>query len=118
MPTMPPHKLSFIPLIALLFAGIACALMPAVAPTPSGAVPSVVPTVVPPPTVNPGQPPGPTPAPVIISASEEEQHLIDLYHRVNVSVVSIIVEEGTQGGQAQGSALYLIIKGMWSLISM
>jgi len=105
---MQPPKLSFIPLVALLLAGIACAFTPRALPT-STPLPSVAPVIIPSATVGAGEP-GPTSAPQVITSSEE-QHLIDLYHRVNISVVSIIVEEGGQGGGAQGSGFVFDAQG-------
>jgi len=105
---MPPRKLLLIALITLLVAGMACAFTPLSSP-PSLPAPGVAPTAIPSQTAAAVEP-APTPLPPIIT-SAEEQGLIDLYHRVNASVVSIIVEEGTQGGQAQGSGFVFDAQG-------
>jgi S1-C subfamily serine protease len=110
---MPPTpKLSFIPSLALILAGIACALTPtSLSISTATPVPTAVPVIIPTSTVSVGEP-NPTlpPLPQIIT-SADEQHLIDLYQRVNLSVVSITVEEGAQGGQAQGSGFVFDLQG-------
>jgi S1-C subfamily serine protease len=84
---MRSHSRLLISATALLLAGLACNLFtvtPPPAPTPAAVL-----TVAPPPTVAAAV------APPVTSA--EEQSLIDLYRRMNPSVVAILVE-GNAGG--------------------
>ncbi len=80
--------------VVLLAAGLACSGFvgprPALPPTPAPNAVPVIPTA-------PSAPQNTT-----LITSSEEQALVDLYQRVNPSVVSILVED-TSGGGSQGS---------------
>ncbi len=96
----------------LLAAMLACSLGPGAGPAQDATPPSTQVAVAPDTT----QPPAPVPtltpgvaAPGTIS-STEEQLLIDLYERVNPSVVSILVDLGGFGG-SQGSGFVFDLEG-------
>ena len=87
---------------SVLIAGLACTV--STPPSPPPLPPTLVPTIAAPP--GSPLPPLPTltalPAPQAVITSSEEQLLIELYERLNPSVVAIVVDVGGQG-QSQGS---------------
>jgi 2-alkenal reductase len=89
------RKPVFASLAVVILAALACGL-PAAAPTPLPLPAQVTaPTVVPIPTTPPV-----FSGPVVTTS--EEQALIELYQRVNPSVVAILVEDGLGGGLGTG----------------
>ena len=117
---MRPSASRFTVVVSLLtLAGMACAFatnpggVARSSPTPNAAPATVENQVVNPPSAELGTPvptltPWPTTAGLVTSA--EETQLIDLYARVNNSVVSILVEVGTQGF-AQGTGFVFDTEG-------
>jgi 2-alkenal reductase len=100
------HRPILLAAIALTAASLACGFLPNPPVPPARAVTSPPPTL----AVQPATPqefPTPIPpatvvVPSTIITSSEEQQLIELYQRVNPSVVSIIVLTRDSGGQGSG----------------
>jgi len=100
-------------LFLLLLTSLACSLGAQPAPPPGGPPSNAQPTQAPPPTqagVIPSTASAPTgPVQQTIITSTEEQALMDLYQRVNLSVVAIVIEG--DGGDGLGSGFVIDAEG-------
>jgi len=107
---MRPRILTLI--AALILTGLACTIFAPLPPVPSSQPTAVVVTVGPRPT--PLLASTPLPVPTVVSGpiitSSDEQLLIELYQRVNPSVVAILVESDLEGGSL-GSGFVIDTEG-------
>jgi S1-C subfamily serine protease len=107
---MRPRILALI--AALILTGLACTIFAPLPPAPSSQPTAVVVTVGPRPT--PLLASTPLPVPTVVSGpiitSSDEQLLIELYQRVNPSVVAILVESDLEGGSL-GSGFVIDTEG-------
>ena len=98
---MPRRNSLLVVLITLLTASLACSIGAQPVSPPTAPPLNLQPTPAPLPTQAAAAPPT-TAAPPVIITSTEEQALIDLYERVNLAVVALLVEGDGGGGLGSG----------------